>query len=79
MLRVLSGCTLYSKAKRYFENAASRGDCDAIWHYYSRIIKQRPDVGRGIQRAGGTPVESVRVEMERLYGEHQQNAKARSR
>jgi hypothetical protein len=72
MLRALKGCTLYPRAKGYFEKAASRGDCDSIWWYYSRIVRDRPDVGRAIQDGGGQPVESVRAEMERLHQEHQQ-------
>ena len=79
MLQVLGSCTLYPKAKGQFEKSASRGDCDAIWNYYNQIVKQRPDVGRGIQRSGGKPVESVRREIEQLYVEHQGNSKTRSR
>lgn len=79
MLHLLNTCTLYPRAKGYFERSASRGDCDAIWAYYSRIVQDRPDVGRGIKRTGGKPVESVKVELERLYGEHQVNARPKGR
>jgi hypothetical protein len=71
MLETLKACTLFPRAKGYFERAASRGDCDAIWAYYSRITKERPDVGRGIRSSGGTPVESVRAQLEQLYQQHQ--------
>ena len=71
MFKVLSACTLYPKAKSRFEKSAARGDCNAIWSYYQRIVRDRPDVGQGIKRSGGKPVESVKAEIESLYSQHQ--------
>src|SRR5438876_477446 len=75
MLQTLKTCTLYPKASKYFESAASRGDCDAIWAYYSRLVRDRKDVGRGIQSSGGRPIEHVRSEIEHLYEYHRANTK----
>lgn len=79
MLRTLKTCTLYAKANAYFERSAARGNCDAMWGYYDRLVRERPDVGRGIQRSGGKPIETVRREMERLYQEHRNNVKVGNR
>lgn len=79
MLQTLKSCTLYARATATFERSAARGDCDAMWAYFNRCIKQRPDVGGGIRRSGGKPIESVEPDMRRLYEEHGRHARAGNR